>query len=88
MDYVTLKTCPICGAYPEKEIRNMGRPGGHGYPGNFSYQYECPNCKLLKGAGFTDIYCSSSEAVAQAQKAWNGVCANTQEYIDKIYIKK
>jgi hypothetical protein len=88
MKYENLKPCPICGAYPEKEIRDMGRPGGHGYPGNFSYQYECPNCKLLKGAGFTDIYCSSSEAVAQAQKAWNGICDGVQKHIDKIYVKK
>ena len=88
MEYVNLKTCPICGAYPEKEISDMGRPGGHGYPGHYSYRYECPNCKLLKTVGFNDISCTSSEAVAQAQKFWNGICDKTQEYIDKIYVKK
>ena len=31
MEYIILKTCPICGAYPEKEISDMGRPGGHAH---------------------------------------------------------
>ena len=88
MEYVNLKTCPICGAYPEKEVCDLGRPGGHGYPGNHSYHYECPNCKLLKSASFNDIYDVSITAVAQAQKSWNGVVDKTQEYLDKIYTKK
>lgn len=88
MEYIELKRCPICGAYPEKVISDMGRPGGHGYPGHHSYRYECPNCKLLKGADFNDIYDVSSIAVAQAQKFWNGMVDKTQEYLDKLYTKK
>lgn len=88
MKYINLKECPICGAYPEKEVSDMGRPGGHGYPGHFTYHYECPNCKLLKSPSFNDISGSSEEAAYRAKLAWNGVCASTQEYINKIYVKK
>ena len=88
MEYVNLKTCPICGAYPEKEISDMGRPGGHGYPGHYSYHYECPNCKLLKSASFNDVWATSIDAVAQAQKCWNGICDGVQTHLDKLYVKK
>lgn len=88
MEYIELKACPICGAHPDKKITDMGRPGGHGYPGHSSYGYECDNCRLLKGATFTDIYGSSAEANNQAKLSWNGVVNKVQEYLDKIYVKK
>lgn len=88
MKYIEIKACPICGAVPEKELSDMGRPGGHGYPGNFSYHYECPNCKLLKGITFTDLYYPSAEAIKQAKQSWNSVCESVQTYLDKIYVRK
>lgn len=88
MEYINLRECPICGAYPEKEVADMGRPGGHGYPGHFTYHYECPNCKLLKSPAFTDIYCPSAESVYQAKLAWNSICKDVQTHLDKIYVRK
>ena len=88
MEYIELKVCPICGAHPDKKITDMGRPGGHGYPGHYSYGYECDNCRLLKGATFNDLCGSPAEANKQAKLFWNGVVNKVQEYLDKIYVKK
>jgi hypothetical protein len=74
MEYISVKECPVCGAHPERDKADMGRPGGHGYPGNYSYQYKCEKCKLLKGESYTDIYCSPNEAVNHAKQSWNIEC--------------
>ena len=81
MEYVNLKTCPICGAYPEKEISDMGRPGGHGYPGHYSYQYYCNLCGLLKGESYDDVYCSLEGAVDKAKQSWNDECDRVITFI-------
>ena len=88
MEYIELKRCPICGAYPDKKLVDMGLPGGRGYPGNFSYRYECDDCMLIKGITFTDIYGSAAEANKQAKLSWNSTVDQVQKYIDKIYVKK
>lgn len=33
VQFVRVKLCPICGEPPHREECDLGRPGGHGYPG-------------------------------------------------------
>ena len=81
MEYIHLKPCPVCGAHPERDKVDMGRPGGHGYPGHFSYKYHCELCGLLKSEGYTDIYCSPEEAVNHAKNSWNTECDRVSKLI-------
>lgn len=71
MDYIELQPCPICGAHPDREKENLGRSGGRGYPGHYTYQYKCEKCKMLKSDGINDIYDSPSTADARARISWN-----------------
>lgn len=71
MEYISLKLCPICGEVPERITQDLGRPGGHGYPGCTQYRYECECCKLLKGAPKDDISCTKEEAIRLAKESWN-----------------
>lgn len=87
MGYIDVKECPVCGAHPERDKVDMGRPGGHGYPGHYSYQYKCEKCKLLKSEGYTDIYCSPEEAVNHAKQSWNTECARVLKLITEAYGK-
>ena len=86
--YISLLRCPICGEAPEKEKESLGRPGGHGYPGHFSYEYRCGCCKLLRGGETSDIYVSSEEANNQARELWNDKVASTKHYLDRLYVPK
>jgi hypothetical protein len=81
MEQLALKCCPICGSFPERVIVGMGRPGGHGYPGKYSYQYRCGYCELIKGTGYNDIYCSPDEAVDHARESWNAECDRVAVFI-------
>lgn len=71
-NFIRARACPVCGEHPELQKIDLGRPGGHGYPGNFSYKYVCNFCKLLKGEEICDISMSSEEANALAKQSWNG----------------
>lgn len=71
MDYIELLSCPICGAHPDREKENLGRPGGHGYPGHYTYQYKCEKCGCLKGDSMNDIYDKPSTADDRARISWN-----------------
>lgn len=77
MEYISLKPCPVCGEFPELVKESMGRPGGHGYPGHYTYQYKCEFCKLLKGAETHDIYDSPDVSKNCAKESWN-------EEVDRI----
>lgn len=69
--YISVKACPVCGEHPELQKDDLGRPGGHGYPGHSAYEYKCGYCRLLKGGETTDIYVSSEEAKNLAKELWN-----------------
>lgn len=77
MEYISLKVCPVCGEHPEFTKESLGRPGGHGYPGHYTYQYKCEFCRLLKGVETHDIYDSPEEAKNRAKETWN-------EEVDRI----
>lgn len=70
--YISLKACPVCGEHPELVKESLARPGGHGYPGYYTYQYKCGFCGLLKGNETHDIYDKVSEdAKTRAKEGWN-----------------
>ena len=71
MEYISLKPCPVCGESPEFVKESLARPGGHGYPGHYTYQYKCDFCRLLKGAETHDIYDPSETAKNRAKESWN-----------------
>jgi hypothetical protein len=74
MEYVELERCPICGAHPDREKESLGRPGGHGYPGHYTYQYKCEKCKMVKGISFDDVYHNEEAANRAARLSWNEAC--------------
>jgi hypothetical protein len=82
--YVSVRACPVCGEHPEKLTESLARPGGHGYPGHYTYQYKCGYCKLLKSSETHDIYDSSDEAVNRAKESWNAEV----ERVEKIMIQR
>lgn len=69
--YISVKACPVCGEHPELNKESLGRPGGHGYPGHYTYEYRCGFCKLLRGVETHDIYDSPEEAINRAKESWN-----------------
>lgn len=69
--YISVKACPVCGEHPELNKESLGRPGGHGYPGHYTYEYRCGFCKLLRGVKTHDIYDSPEEATNRAKESWN-----------------
>jgi hypothetical protein len=71
MTYISLKACPVCGEHPELKKESLARPGGHGYPGHFTYEYKCELCRLLKSGETHDIYDSPEEAKNCAKELWN-----------------
>jgi hypothetical protein len=71
MEYISLKACPVCGEHPELKKESMARPGGHGYPGHYTYLYKCDFCRLLKGSETHDIYDSPEESKNRAKLSWN-----------------
>ena len=77
MEYISLKPCPVCGESPEFVKESLGRPGGHGYPGHYTYQYKCEFCQLLKGGETHDLYDSPEESKNRAKESWN-------EEVDRI----
>lgn len=88
MSYISVKCCPICGETPEKTTYDLGRPGGHGYPGHKSFQYKCECCKLVKGGDIDDIYRSSEEAQNRAKETWNEEVDRITEFLSRQWVSK
>ena len=88
MEYVSLKFCPICGEVPEKITHDLGRPGGHGYPGHKSYQYKCECCKLVKGGDIDDIYRPNEEAQNRAKETWNKEVDRIIELLSRQWVSR
>lgn len=82
MNYIELQACPICGAHPEKETSDLGRPGGHGYPGCHTYQYKCLKCNLVKGTETHDIYDHKDVAQNRARAGWNEECDRIKKLME------
>jgi len=87
-NYVSIKLCPICGEVPEKTSYDLGRPGGHGYPGHKSYQYKCECCGLVKGKDIDDIYCPTETAIRRAKETWNEEVDRVIELISRQWVSK
>jgi hypothetical protein len=87
-DYVSIKLCPICGEAPERFTTDLGRPGGHGYPGHAQYYYKCDCCSLMEGKPCDDVYNSRETALRRAKECWNEEVNRVQEYLDRIYVKR
>ena len=87
-DFISVKPCPICGETPERLTADLGRPGGHGYPGHHDYQYACECCKLIEGACCDDIYNPKEIALRRAKETWNAEVDRVQSYLDRIYVKR
>ena len=87
-EYISVKNCPICGEGPQRITTQLGRPGGHGYPGKNDYQYVCECCRLLKGESHHDIYDSPEDAINRAKKSWNDQVNCVQAYIDRQYVRR
>ena len=72
MTLIKTKCCPICGDKPVQHRESMAAPGGHGYPGHFTYNYKCEYCNRVSSKiTRTDLYCSPVEADANARNDWN-----------------
>ena len=80
--YISVKACPVCGEHPEFAKESLARPGGHGYPGHFTYQYKCGFCNLLMGTEVDDIYRSPEEAKNHAKESWNAEVDRVQAFLD------
>lgn len=83
VDYISVKACPVCGEHPELKKESLGRPGGHGYPGHYDYQYKCGYCGLPKGEETHDIYDSPEEALNRAKESWNKEVARIEKIMDQ-----
>lgn len=62
--------CPICKSDPKFQVTSLDRGNGHGYPGDYGYNYSCPKCKLLS-SGSDTIYTSVEKVHDEAIKNWN-----------------
>jgi len=88
VQFISAKACPICGEHPHREECDLGRPGGHGYPGHSSYQYKCECCGLVKGVETQDIYSTPEDARERAKIYWNEEVDRIAGYIDRIYVSR
>lgn len=88
VQFISVKACPVCGEHPHRAERDLGRPGGHGYPGHSAYQYECECCGLIKGAETHDIYSTPEDARERAKLHWNEEVDRVAGYIDRIYVSR
>lgn len=48
--------CPICKSTPVFITIDLDRGNGHGYPGYYSYHYECTHCKMVKSDSVDTVY--------------------------------
>ena len=87
-EFISIKLCPICGEAPERVTTDLGRPGGHGYPGCQQFRYQCECCKVFEGVSYDTVSCSKEEAINRAKQSWNKEVDRIQEYLNRIYIKR
>lgn len=87
-NFVSIKLCPVCGEAPEKTTYDLGRPGGHGYPGHRSYQYKCECCQLVRGKDCDDIYCPNETAQRRAKETWNEEVDRIQNHLRKQWVPR
>ena len=87
-EYISVKPCPICGEVPGRITHDLGRPGGHGYPGHVQFQYKCECCRLLEGSSIDDIYRTREDAMEEAKIRWNMKVEEVQEYLTRLYVPK
>ena len=86
--YISVKPCPVCGEHPDRMTYDLGRSGGRGYPGHYSYKYVCTFCQLLKGGETSDIYVSSGEAINLAKELWNDEVDRVQNHLQHQYVPR
>ena len=80
---IKINQCPICESMPILKIEDMGRPGGHGYPGCDSYEMYCPYCNLPKHVSSDTIYRSAEEAQKAVVEAWNAEVDRVKGFMHK-----
>lgn len=78
-----IKLCPICGSAPQLKIEDMGLPGGHGYPGCYSYTMSCPHCDLPKHVGSDTVYRPQNDAHRKTIEDWNKEVERIQKFLDE-----
>lgn len=89
MEYISLKPCPVCGEHPEFVKESLARPGGHGYPGHYTYQYKCERCGLLKSQETHDIYDDIPElAKNRAKEGWNAEVLRVEGFMRDLTSKQ
>lgn len=88
VQFVKVKLCPVCGDAPHREECDLGRPGGHGYPGHKTFQYKCECCGLVKGTEVTDIYESTEEAIHRAKVEWNVEVERIVNYLRNQWVPR
>lgn len=85
-----IKKCPICGSLPALDTRDLGRNGGHGYPGETNFSYGCPTCGLVKKGSADTIFPSATkdEAHNKAIERWNENVDKTIELMQGGILKE
>lgn len=87
-----LKGCPICGAIPTLIEVDLDRGNGHGYPGDYSYHYECGHCKMVKSSGGDTVYSQGVDkkesAKAEAVRSWHEKVKQIEGYLEKQWERR
>lgn len=87
-NFISVKACPICGEAPQRFEESLGRPGGGGYPGYFTYEYKCECCRLINGGEWHDLYCTKEEARDKAKASWNRKVDEVIKYLERTWVAK
>ena len=89
MDKLEAKKCPICGSVAKVESGDMGRPGGHGYPGNTYIIVKCSKCRLVESGGSDTVYGGTFDnAYKFAIERWNENVDKTIELMQGGILKE
>lgn len=89
MDKLETKKCPICGSVAKIESGDMGRPGGHGYPGSTYISVKCSKCRLVESGSSDTVYGGTFDNAYQfAIKRWNENVDKTIELMQGGILKE